>query len=502
MGEIDTEGELKAFLDELEDRLEKVGIEYSETLWKKYLHEPCGDLNEIERKRSEIILNDSYFKIIKDWMPRARDHVLTKRLRTLNRLFLGERVEASPDIFTLRNKINEEHIRFRPVVQGREMDRTDVREMLRKDPDPSRRKAAWESSAELSHRIELEVKGLLKKRNNHAQDLGFKTYVDYSLSLDLIEKSELLRLYEQLERLTESSFRSVLEMMKEKLGIESLEPWDITYAVDQFVKPPDKHFPKHLIIPKVKELVRSFGIVPERLPILIKEADIPFGRLCFAIKIPTDVRIVSNPRDGQRFYNTLFHEYGHAIHACLVQQTHYALKHDMGCFNEGMATILQYFSSDHDWLRENTSISNEEILRFIRAERASKLLRLRSLMASSVFEFSAFENLNQDLNDLWSRTQARYLMTSENKTPQWAAQSIFTTHPVYFQNYVLAEAIAAQTIEHLKQKYGKLLNHPEISEFLIKNYYGPGSSIDWPEKIEEATGRKLSAEALAKQLTI
>jgi len=498
---IKNEAEFKAFMDEVEDRMEKIEIEYNETLWKKYLREPCGDLNEIEKRRSEILLNDQYFNIVKTWKPKARDPLLRKRLRSAERIFLKERVEALNDIFQLRNRINEQHIGFKPVVLGKVMDRTDVYEILRKDPDSKRRKTAWESFSELARKIEREVTELLDKRNMHAQELGYKTFVDYSLSLDLINKNELLRMYKELEELTTKSLRSVLDEIKQKLGIDQLEPWDLSYAINQFVKPPDQHFPKDKIIPKVKDLVRSFGIVPEKLPILIKLADIPFGGLCFAIKIPTDIRIVSNPRDGHRFYDVLFHEYGHALHDSSIQQKHYVLKNEIGCFNEGMATILERFATNPDWLKENTELSNEEISRFVRAEKAARLLRLRSLVALSTFEFRAFENLDQDLNGLWSKTQAKYLFVSENPTPQWAAQSIYTTHPVYYQNYVLAEMIAAQTIAYLQQKHGRLLNNPQVSKFLIENYYGPGASVDWPEKIEHATGQKLSAKALANELT-
>jgi peptidyl-dipeptidase A len=150
----------------------------------------------------------------------------------------------------------------------------------------------------------------------------------------------------------------------------------------------------------------------------------------------------------------------------------------------------------------NTSLTQEEIMRFVRARKASLLLRLRSLMALSIFEFLAYENPDQDLNKVWSRTRSRYLFVSENETPQWAGQSIYTMYPIYFQNYILAEMIAAQTLQHLKERYGELLNNAKIAEFLIQNYYGPGSSVDWPEKVKRATGRKLSAEALVQQLTI
>lgn len=207
---VDDEAQLASFLDELEARLENVDVEYSETLCKKYLHEPHGDLNEIERKRSKIILNDNYLRIVKEWAPRVKGYLLARHVQVVKRLLLGERVEALPDIFVLRNRINEEHIRFRPVVLGKEMDRTDIREMLRKNPDRFKRKEAWESSAELARKVEDDVKQLMKKRNYHAQKLGYKTYADFSLTLDMIGKRELLRLYEELERLSRPSFQAIL----------------------------------------------------------------------------------------------------------------------------------------------------------------------------------------------------------------------------------------------------------------------------------------------------
>ena len=62
--------------------------------------------------------------------------------------------------------------------------------------------------------------------------------------------------------------------------------------------------------------------------------------------------------------------------------------------------------------------------------------------------------------------------------------------------------IAAQTIAYMREKYGRLLGNAEVSEFRIGNYYGLGASIDWPEKIRRATGGKLSAEALVRQLKV
>lgn len=498
---ITDESELKVFLDALENSLEEIEVERGETFWKKYIREPSGDLDEIERRRSKIILNDQYLSMVKEWKPKTRDVHLKRRLLVLERFLLREHVESKPDVFGLRNKINEEHIGFKPMVSGKEMQRSDVYEMLRKDPDGPKRKAAWESFSKLSRKVEKNVKQLMKLRNKHVKELGYESYDNYALLQNMIDKAELLDLYDELYKLSEPLLRSALDEVKDKLKIDELQPWDISYVIDQFVRPPDAHFSRDLIIQKTKDLARSFGFVPEELPIIIKQVDIPFGGLCFDIKIPTDMRILSNPRDGHRFYSTLFHEYGHALHGCSISQESFALKQEMGCFSEGMACLMEHFASDYDWLRENMSIPDEEIRRFLKAHKVSRLLRLRNLIALSTFEFHAYDNPDQDLNRLWGKTRSKYLFVPENETPQWASQSIFTTHPIYFQNYVLADLIAAQTIAYLKKTYGKLLNNAEVSKFLIRNYYAPGASVDWPKKIRKATGRKLSANPLVQELT-
>jgi peptidyl-dipeptidase A len=497
---VKNEDELKSFLDDLESRLEEIEVEKGETLWKKYTREPSGDLDEIERKRSEIILKDEYLATVKKWKPKTRDAHLKTRLRVLEKLLLREHVEAKPDVFGLRNRINEDHIAFKPVVLGKPMQRSDVYEMLRKNADRAKRKLAWESFSKLARKIEEDVRQLIKLRNAHISESRYGPYDAYVLAQNMIDKAELLKLYDELCDLSRPFLSSVLDDVKQSLKIEELQPWDISYIIDQFVKPPDAHFPRNRILQKAKDLARSFGFVPEELPILIKQTDIPFGGLCFGIRIPTDMRILSNPRDGHRFYSTFFHEYGHALHGCFIDQGSFALKDEVGCFCEGMACIMEHFASDADWLRENTSVPKAEIRRFVKANKTSRLLRLRNLVALSTFEFQAYDHPDQDLNRLWSETRSKYLFVQENETPQWASQSIFTTHPIYFQNYIIADLITAQTIAHLKNSHGTLLDNPEVSKFLIGSYYAPGASVDWQEKIEKATGSKLSAKPLIQQL--
>jgi peptidyl-dipeptidase A len=127
-------------------------------------------------------------------------------------------------------------------------------------------------------------------------------------------------------------------------------------------------------------------------------------------------------------------------------------------------------------------------------------VRLRSLAALSVFEFGLYEDPGRDADELWRKVQKRYTGAEDPAETVWASVSLLTTHPVYFQNYVLASAIAAQITESIRARFGRFLGAREAAEFLRKSCYAPGASLDWPDKVTRATGAPLSAEALLKKL--
>jgi peptidyl-dipeptidase A len=253
------------------------------------------------------------------------------------------------------------------------------------------------------------------------------------------------------------------------------------------------------------ELVNAFGLNPAKLPIEIVQRDIPFGGLCFTIRVPDDIRIICTPKEGYPYFRTVFHEYGHALHAAFNRQSNYFFKREWGAFNEGMAETLAYFTHHDEWLRQLTNYEAAQIAHYQREYSIRRILRLRNLIAQARFEIEAYDNPGADLDRLIAEYEARYLLIPVNLTPRWAAVSFPTTHPIYRQNYLIADLIAAQTHAAIKEQFGAFFQLPAdgkaaVFSFLRENYFTSGAALDWTEKIRRATGQPLKADALVAEL--
>jgi peptidyl-dipeptidase A len=500
-GDVSDAATLCTFLDELESLLEEIGVELSLCHWGIYTGEPSGDLNEVEAKRAAVLLDPRYSDVVREWTGRSGDPTLERRLTVLGRWLDGATIACAEEIYTLRNSINERIVGFRPEVGGRPVSFSERSRILTKEDDRGLRREAYLAMRPLDDAIREDVLDLVARRNARAAALGADDFPQFSLRQSSIDWEELLGLFDRIEDATRDGYRRLLLEAASDLGVERLEPWDIRFAVERAVGLPDEHFPKDGIVPKVRRLLTSLGIDLDALGIELVIRDIPFGGLCFGIRIPDDVRILANPQDGHRDYEVLFHEYGHAVHDKQIDQPSPALREGVeGCFHEAMAEVLGGVASDREWLLTESDVPPDVVEAYVARKKGSLVRRLRGLMAASVFEFGLYADPGCDADELWRTVQSRYVGVTDSRETIWASVSLFTTHPVYFQNYVLASTIAAQITDTIRRRFGGFLGARGAADFLRDACYAPGASLDWPEKVRRATGEPLSADALLNEL--
>ena len=503
---IDTDGisdaaDLGRFLDDLESAIEEIGVEYGLCHWSIYTGEPSGDLNEIEARRAAILLEPRYAEVIRGWTGRAGDPVLERRLTVLGRWFDEATIDCAEEVYSLRNSINERIVGFRPTVRGKPVSFSERSRILTKEGERALRREAYLAMRSLDRAVRSDLIELIARRNERAAALGVGDFASFSLRQSSIVREDLLALFDRIEDATKSDHRALLERAAEELDVGRIEPWDVRYAVERAVALPDEHFPKDAIVPKIERLLASFGIDLPALGIDLVIRDIPFGGLCFGIRIPDDVRILANPRDGHRDYEVLFHEYGHAVHDKFIDQPSPALREGVeGCFHEGMAELFGDIASDPEWLTAETDVPADEVRAFVARRKRAVLTRLRSLITMSLFEFGLYEDPARDADGLWLALQERYTGVPDPGETLWASVSLFTTHPVYVQNYVLASAIAAEVADAIRARFGRFLGAREAAEFLRVACYAPGASLNWPDKVVRAAGAPLSGDALVNRL--
>ncbi len=495
------EEELIGFLDNLEDSLEDLNVRYAECLWKRYTTGEGGaeDLNRLDRERAELLGRGPYLEMVREGMDRVGDPTLRRRLEVWEKVLLRSRVESREDIFALRNEITDRIISFRPVVGGKEREISELRDILRRADDRGLRREAWEAMAPLSEEMAPRTLSLIHARNRAAGEYGFDTFVDLSLACDDLDRTAVEGLLEELVTLTEETYRELLAGACRAAGLPSCEPWDLAYVLEGESPLPDEAFPRDGILDAIHAFLAACGLDPGSLPIEVHYYDIPFGGLCVPVR-PEDIRILANPRDGHQYYATLFHEYGHALHAAFAPRDVYIFRRDPGPFSEGMAEVLGFFTRYPEWVARTAGTDLATARAFLDSSLGRRLYGLRSLAAQVRLEYGLYDGSVADPDRVCGEIEAALLHVAVNTTPRWAASPFPSGYPVYRQNYIIAAAIAAQTHAYLRREFGRAEADPEIFARLREVYWEPGARVPWQEKVRELTGKDLSAADLAREL--
>jgi hypothetical protein len=129
------------------------------------------------------------------------------------------------------------------------------------------------------------------------------------------------------------------------------------------------------------------------------------------------------------------------------------------------------------------------------------LYRLRTLMAQVTFEYRAYQDVDGDLLALSRDIFSEYLALPHDQLPGWADSPFWTSHPIYLQHYVIAEAVASQTLAALRRRFERLIGEPRVGAWLVQHYYAPGASLPWTEKVVRATGAPLSSASLVAEFS-
>ncbi|MEW6031760.1 MAG: hypothetical protein AB1645_02580 [Bacillota bacterium] len=433
---------------------------------------------------------------MRDWLDRAPDPLTARKLRVLWDSMALAQVNSVPEIYTLQNRIMDRIVAFRPVVFGREVSHSERNRILRQETDRALRREAWVSIAPLSIEVAGDTVELIERRNDLARRAGYADYVDLSLSLASLSRPEVISIINHTEEASAAPYRAFLAEAAGAAGLESVEPWDLGYLVEKATAVPTAPFPKDRIVPVLEDFVSSFGRDPRELGIRIVFHDIPYGGLCVPIDPPSDVRVLANPQDGHNYYHVLFHEYGHCLHVVYAGENSQILQDEPGVFCEGMAELWGWFTFDPEWLR-GFGLDDDLVQRVTRAHSVQMMAGHRTLAANVTWEYRAYENPRQDLTNLHAAREARYLLCQPRPVHRWAGGPFPAGYPVYWQNYVLADLIAAATHRALRERFdGAVLGNPEVFKTLVAEYWRPGASRTWREKLAGLTGRDLDPAAL------
>ncbi|MCI0702047.1 MAG: M2 family metallopeptidase [Planctomycetia bacterium] len=519
-------------------KLRPLEIGANEAWWKANISgndEDFARKEEAQNKIDAALSDKKMFERVKPLKAAAdkgeiKDPLVARQIQLIYLQYLEKQVapELLKKITAKANAVEQSFNVFRAKVDGEEIADSKVRSTLKQSVDSELRKKVWEASKRVGAVVEADLAELVKLRNEAATQLGFKNFHAMMLTLSEQDGTELIALFDDLDKLTKEPFtaakKDIDARLSKKLGVkvDELMPW---HYHDPFFQESPAVFDANLDAPYIKadllKLCSTFysGIglpidrVIARSDLYEKKGKSPHA-FCTDIDREGDVRVLANIVNNEYWMGTMLHELGHAVYSSMnIPQTlPYLLRAEAHILTtEGVAMQFERFSKSRAWL-DKMGVKVENAKAF--DEAAAKVQRNQLLIFSRWcqvmlrFEKSMYENPNQDLNKLWWENVEKYQQVKKPKdrnAPDYAAKIHICSAPVYYHNYMMGQLFASQVHHALaKDLYARepstviYVGDKRVGDFMKKKVFDPGRSKTWKELTKFATGEELNPKAFAK----
>ncbi|MBN1392126.1 MAG: M2 family metallopeptidase [Sedimentisphaerales bacterium] len=531
--ELSTKEELlKKFIAAHVKKVEPVYKEANLAYWDAAVTGNPEDYNKYSKlafEIREIYSNPKEFSLLEDIRESGeiKDAQLTRQLDKLYNAYLSNQTDPQllKKIVDLSTEIEKNFSTFRGTIDGKEVTTNEIKEILKTEMEPARRKQAWLASKQVGPVVAADIIQLVKLRNEAARKVGFDNYHTLSLTVSEQDVKEVDRIFNELYELTNEPFAKLKgdldRILASKYGIDvtKLAPWH--YHDPFFQETPlvyDLDLDSYYKDRDVKELAVRFytgiGLPVEsilaRSDLYEREGKNPHA---FSTDIDRqgDVRILCNLKNDESWMETILHELGHAAYdKYRSPEVPYLLREPAHIFTtEAIAMFFGRLSRNAAWMQQMLELSDEQRVEIKKV--SSKYAHLKQLifarwaMVMYDFEKQLYANPDQDLNSLWWEMVEKYQFVKKPEgrdEPDWASKIHFTIAPCYYHNYVLGELLASQLHYHIAVDVLKVepdrevgyVGQIKVGDYLRNKIFEPAATYRWNDMIERATGEPLTAK--------
>lgn len=500
-----------------------------------------GDSAEFEKyakanmKLIEIYSNKVVFSALKSIKERGKikDSILNRQLTILYNQFLGNQTDTAllNTIIKKTSLLEQKYAAFRANYKGKPISDNEVEDILSKSQNSTELEQVWKSHKAIGEIVSADVIELIKLRNIVAKSLGFENYHTMSLELSGQNPNDISSLFDELDSLTRGAFINVKKELDSSFAVrhniteDQLMPW---HYQDRFFQEAPQLYPvdldKYYKGKSLEEITQKFyASIGLDVSNIMSASDLYEKPLknqhayCIDINGNSDIRVLCNIKDNEKWMGTMLHEFGHGVYSLGhdIPQNPYFLRNAAHTFTtEAVAMIFGRLSRNPEWLKQNVGISNEEKERIedacYKSSRLQQLVFSRWTQVVYRFEKSMYENPDQDLNSLWWTMVEKYQLLKKpegRNAPDWASKIHLALYPCYYHNYQLGELFASQMhyfIVNNITKSGDIKNESytgqtQVGKWMNETVLSTGMKYEWNDMIEKATGEKLTAKYFAKQ---
>jgi len=406
-----------------------------------------------------------------------------------------------------------------------------MRNLTQTDPDEAVRRACFVAREELATGCLDEYVELVKLRNKFALNLGFADFYDYNLrAIDKTTKKELFSLFENITEKVSPTFLKIRSL--EEATPKLRKPWNFAYFMSgDFTKEEDPYFQFDDALLRWGRSFSALGVDFKKgslkLDLLDREGKYSNGFCHWPMLVnynegkrqPGAANFTCNVVAGQvgsgsTGYVTLFHEGGHAAHFLNVEQKDVCLNHEYApmtaAWAETHSMFIDTMFSSIEWKQRYAQNSSGQMYPFeLYEKKERKLNHIKPNGILSIALVSTFEKEVYELKTVTKESILKLARKNYRKFTDLSEDSLMVLNVPHiyswesscsYHGYGIAQMTLSQWREYFYKKYGYIVDNPQVGKEMAVTWKW-GSSKSFSECVKLATGKKLSSQALIKEIT-
>lgn len=492
--------EVARFLGRLERELERIDRSLFLAWWNQVAGLSREGTEPWDLRRGRLLGRPPLLDFLRSALDRPHPGLLARRLELARRVVEDSMVEQHPSVVRLRARLSREVVGFRPRWGHSHLTMDQAREIERTDPDRERRRRAYLARHEIDGRIEAGLRELIRRRNDRARSLGYRSFPEFRLSAEGLTEAQLERMLDAVGRVTRPAARAVSTEFREADGDGAFYPWDEWIALGRRQSLPDRAFPGRTMTPDTLSGIRAWGFRYPRRALRILRRSSLTGGMTLAVRIPDDVRVVVSPSGSHLYYGVLFHELGHAVESLYTRGPTHLLRGPENVpgfagFREGIGGFFEEIAGDRAWLATRKGLSSSEVEAALGAQRGSTLWWTSGTVAWVANELAIYRRPSAPLAEAFVRRWRN--ATGYDEYPAGSiADPFWVEAGFYAKSYLLASLVAAQLHEARRaQVPGPLWPNRKVIPWLARTWFRNGIRYDWVPRMREVTGRPFGPRA-------
>jgi hypothetical protein len=484
-------------LDSLEVKLAVLQQQTALQAWQLASTGKADSLDFFHALFDQVAGDAEVFSILRTGRATLTDAKDLRRHEVLYPIVLTRAVDHSPAVRDLHDSLAEFYDSAWCRIGDTPLAPRDAWQTMFAGASDSIRQAAFRAVAGPGRAAAGRLARLLRMRNQIAKQFGYNDYLGLVSGTTSLDRGRYAAFIERVDDETRNAF----EAFQQSHNIQRI--WNWTASVQSVLQGLDAHLPADSQFVFVSRTLKGWGFDLTKYPIyfhLTNLPDSPADVQVLIVDAPEDIRVVGNLRSGWTGFLDLFEAVGLAIAAAETRGELPAFRRfDDPAWRYGLASLFRQIPTTPAWLTGVLGLSIDQAAKTADALRAVQLLEVRWLLVNAVFEYQLYTAGNRDPNEqYWQLFERYFRLSSHPELQPWAGQERLLTEPLSSLAELQGRTIAAQTIAHIQQRYGELVNNTNVRSFLVENYFRFGSRYLWRELVERGTGEKLNPAYLVR----